>query len=852
VHPKIVRRRRLAACAAALVLGAWGEAAAQETRTVVAGARYDAGGLHRLLLGDAYRAAWTTPVRVQVLDPARFAGGLTVLQAGGGLSTESLRLKGRDGREYTFRSVDKDATRAVPEDLQGTIVQDIAQDQTAAKQPAAALVVPVILRAAGVLHVVPRLYVMPDHPFLGEHRRDFAGRLGQLEERPTDEGPGFAGADKVDGTEDFLEELEEKSDNRVDARAFLTARLVDMMMGDWDRHPDQWRWARYDRGGVETWRPIPRDRDNAFARHEGVMMAGARSFAPQLTRFRGTYGDIYGLHFQASELDRQLLSELDRRSWDSVANFLRTRITDAVIDSAVRRLPPEYYAVDGPRLRTELTERRDGLTRAAADFYALISREVDVHASDEDEFAGITRAPDGSVTVTLVPARRGDPARGGRPSFTRRFVPGETREVRVFLRGGDDFAQLSGAGRGGIKVRVIGGGGDDRMEDRSTGARGGALFYDDRGDNRLSAANGARIDTREYEEVERRSLAGNPPPPRDYGSTASVLTPTARWVSNVGPVLGFGPSWTRYGFRRQPYARFAHARFVYAPLASGIGAEVVADIRRTNRPAFTTVAVRGSNFETTRFHGFGNSTTESGEDRELYIVRHDFLGAEVLLNTRLADGLTLSAGPEVRFLDARVRSGSVIGLTRPPGTSAFTQFGGVARLHFERRDTLAVTRRGMVATAAARGFGWDDGTPFARLSASAATYIPVGAVGPTVALRAGAERAIGDFPFQEAAYLGGSTSVRGYPTQRFAGDGAAFGSAELRQPVGQVKLGVRGRLSVLALADAGRVYFDGESGSDWHAAFGGGAYFETIGRIVSVTVARGESTLVYLHFGLPF
>ncbi|HEX8429818.1 MAG TPA: BamA/TamA family outer membrane protein, partial [Longimicrobium sp.] len=317
-------------------------------------------------------------------------------------------------------------------------------------------------------------------------------------------------------------------------------------------------------------------------------------------------------------------------------------------------------------------------------------------------------------------------------------------------------------------------------------------------------------------------------------------------------VLGLGSSWTRYGFRRQPHARFAHARFVYAPFAAGVGAEVVADIRRTNRPTFTTVALRGNNFETTRFHGFGNSTTEVGDDRELYVVRHQFLGAEVLLNTRLANGLEVSVGSEVRYLDARVRSGSAIDLTRPAGTSAFTQVGGVARLRLDRRDTLLVTRRGVTASASARGFGWDDGAPFGRISGSAATYIPVGAVGPTVALRAGAERAVGDFPFQEAAYLGGSATVRGYPNQRFAGDGAVFGSAELRQPVGEVKLGVRGRLGVLALADAGRVYFDGEDGSDWHTAYGGGAYFETIGRIVGVTVARGESTLVYLHFGLPF
>ncbi len=128
-------RWRLAAAAAATLAAS--AAAAQTTATVTAGERYRAGSLHQALFGREYRTAWTTPVRVEVLDPARFGGGLTVEQAGGGLSTESLRLKGRDGREYTFRSVDKNAERAVPEDLQGTFIQDIAQDQTAAKQPAA-------------------------------------------------------------------------------------------------------------------------------------------------------------------------------------------------------------------------------------------------------------------------------------------------------------------------------------------------------------------------------------------------------------------------------------------------------------------------------------------------------------------------------------------------------------------------------------------------------------------------------------------------------------------------------------------------------------------------------------------
>jgi len=36
--------------------------------------RYDAGGLHRWLLGSEYRDLWTTPLAVEVLDLATFGG----------------------------------------------------------------------------------------------------------------------------------------------------------------------------------------------------------------------------------------------------------------------------------------------------------------------------------------------------------------------------------------------------------------------------------------------------------------------------------------------------------------------------------------------------------------------------------------------------------------------------------------------------------------------------------------------------------------------------------------------------------------------------------------------------------
>jgi hypothetical protein len=213
--------------------------ARHEFVSVIAGQRYAAGDITQALLGAHYRDLWTSPIQVPVLDLERYAGGLTVKELGGGQQTTSLHLDSGDGREFTFRSLDKDPSPALPKPFRGTVVNGLVQDATSAMNPAGALIAASLLEAAGVLHAEPRLAVMPDDERLGEHRKTFAGMLGIIELRP---GDGFAGAAEVVDSKDLLERLRESSDHRVDAAAFLTARLVDHLMGDWDRHEDQWRF----------------------------------------------------------------------------------------------------------------------------------------------------------------------------------------------------------------------------------------------------------------------------------------------------------------------------------------------------------------------------------------------------------------------------------------------------------------------------------------------------------------------------------------------------------------------------------------------------------------------------------
>jgi hypothetical protein len=825
-----------------LLFAACAAAQRADSARVVAGPEYRAGAVRRLFDGGNYRALWTAPVSIPVLDPDSFAGGLTVQKEGGGLSTESLRMTGRNGREFVFRSVDKNVTPSIPADLRGALPHDVVQDLVSAKHPGAALIVAPLLEPVGVLHATPRLYVMPDAPFLGDQRARFRGRLGTVEERP---GDGFAGAKDVQGSDDFRKLIEASPRDRVDAQAFLTARLMDLVVGDWDRHWDQWRWARFDSPGVRWWKPIPRDRDNAFNDNHGLVTTIARPVTPIMVHFGPTFDQLIRYENQPAELDRLLLTSLPRAAWDSTVSWVRARLTDEVIEAAVRSVPPPWNATEGERLVADLEGRRDHLPDIADQLYRLLAREPEVHATDESDVAELARLPGGSVDVTLRSA-------GGAAYFHRTFLPGETREVRVFLHGGADRATVTRQQPGGILVRVIGGGGDDTLVNESARAGGRrTVFYDDRGDNRIDPGREAKVDTRPWSPPKPTTLLGNPPPPRDWGASMSMASPYANWELNVGPVIGAGPAWTRYGFRRTPHAETVSLQALWAPLErSGFGAQLHYDRQITNRPAFVWLKARGSHFEDVRFHGYGNQTpADPGKD--VFEVEQTQLRAQAAYEIRPSPSLRLYAGPAAKWTSPRAVRAVTTGVL---GNERFWQAGAVAGAELDLRDSAADPRSGARARVTTSGYGTSLWGPFGRTDGEAAAYLSVpGRVGPTLAVRAGGAKAYGRFPFQESAPLGGPFDVRGYAYQRYRGDAAVYGSAELRARLAYLNLGLaRAHVGAFALADAGRVYVGGGSPGGWHTGVGGGLSLKTLGRTGTVAYARGERGIVYVTLGMPF
>src|SRR6185295_15606437 len=105
---------------------------------------------------------------------------------------------------------------------------------------------------------------------------------------------------------------------------------------------------------------------------------------------------------------------------------------------------------------------------------------------------------------------------------------------------------------------------------------------------------------------------------------------------------------------------------------------------------------------------------------------------------------------------------------------------------------------------------------------------------PTLALRVGGKKVVGTYPFHESARIGGAATVRGFVEDRFAGDAAVYGNAELRLFLTKFFLLLPGEFGVFGLADGGRVYQSGEISDRWHGAVGGGLWFAFLSRASTV------------------
>jgi hypothetical protein len=432
------------------------------TVRVAAGAHYARRGwLWQRLWGRHYRSLWATPVSAPVLRLGPL--GLSPLRAGGSFQTNTLRLRTPDGRIFVLRSVDKDLSRGGVAGWLGRLAAPVLRDQTCAAPPYGAYVATALARAAGVFHTNPRLvYLLPDSA-LGAFRARFRPALYLLEERPANDqrhAVSFGRARQVVGSDTMLTRVLRRPAAQLNARAYLRARLLDLLVGDWSRRADQWRWAAFRRpGGGLVFRPIPRDRDQAFFRFDDGWLTRCVSWVhPRYQTFNASLvpTDVGPLTTTARPLDHTALALLPKAAFVAEADSLRRRLPDAVLAQALQAAPPEVRARMTRELLPALRARRDALPAAAARYYQVLQEQAVVTGTDAPERFELTGLGPGRLRLRVFVRR---PARPDSLLGTQVYDVHRTTRLSIYGLGGKDEFTLSGQLAPGFGVHLYGGAG---------------------------------------------------------------------------------------------------------------------------------------------------------------------------------------------------------------------------------------------------------------------------------------------------------------------------------------------------------------------------------------------------------
>ena len=346
--------------------------------TVSASEKYSSPSLlEKIFFGSNYRQEWETPVTMPVFDIRKT--NFRIVQMGGGHQTTSLELIDEYDREWVLRSVDKDV-RLESNATDNKFVKAVVQDQISGAYPYVGLSIPDITRAAGVQCGEQRLYFVADDSSFGEHRLVLANKVFILVNTQPHLQKGIT-------TGEMLEKLKLDQQYYVDPRIYLKARLVDWLIADWDRHMDQWRWIEKKTDSGFVFYAVPRDRDQAFFKTNGLLgrLVGL-FFMPHTNKFNQSGRGIKGLSKKMKDMDKQFLDRLTKEEWESIIKEFQNNVSDSVIESAVKKQPPEIFNIRGKELIEKLRSRRDGLFRHVMKYYSFLQKlePTELKYSDTD------------------------------------------------------------------------------------------------------------------------------------------------------------------------------------------------------------------------------------------------------------------------------------------------------------------------------------------------------------------------------------------------------------------------------------------------------------------------------------
>ncbi|WP_222981875.1 metallophosphoesterase [Flagellimonas meishanensis] len=829
-------------------------------------------GFHKWLWGERYRKYYGTKVKAPTVLLDTLYGGLKVVRKGGGNQSNSLRLEHGDGRQFVMRDLRKSAERYLQAiafqdqyiigQFEDTYIQELLLDLYTGAHPYAPFTIGVLADAVDIYHTNPTLYYVPKQSTLGAYNSEFGDGLYMIEEHVSDghdDLESFGRTKKIESTNDLMEKLRKDEEYKLDQKEYVKARLFDFLIGDWDRHVDQWRWAEFeDENGNKVYKPIPRDRDQAFSQWgDGLILGFGTRAIPGLGIFEGFNEEIRNIKgFTSSPrtfaLDMALLSQTDLQLWEEQAKYIQQHINGDVIDRALLQFPEEVRddTVDG--IKRALLSRKNGLVQTAREYFEVINKYSVVTGTDKDDYFNITAGADGSLEIL------GYRIKDGKKSdlfFQKTFSPKFTKEVWLYGLDDDDVFDINTVSSK-ITLRVIGGHNNDTYKIAESSKKVHTYDFKTKKNTYDEAYSGRRHTVNDYNTNNYNFLK--------VKASNNQFLPFLGFNPDDGIKVGITDTYTYNAFKQNPFTQqhIFSASFYFATNGFDLGyrgefSHVINKVNLQLAARFTS-----PNF-TQNFFGFGNETENNDDDEPLgldfnrvrlrtikltpSLVWRGYLGSKVRLGVSYEDIEVEET--EDRFINQFfVQNGE-------ENQQRF--FGAEAEYDYANSDNEAFPTIGMRFNLVG-GYKTnlnESSRTFGYLIPSLSVDHRLSSNGRLVfATKIKGHINFGDdFEFYQGASIGANNGLRGFRFQRFTGKSAFYQNSDLRYSFRRRKTGLLPVTpGVFGGFDYGRVWFPGDSSDRWHNSYGGG-FFLNGADILSANMGLfGSADGLRFSFGVGF
>ena len=800
-------------------------------------------GFHKFLWGERYRNVYSTEVVAPTVNLDTLYGGLRPIRKGGGNQSKSLRLEDKNGAQYVMRALRKNAVQYlqaivfkdqyIEGQFDDTSVESLLLDVFTGAHPYAPFVVGTLADAAKVYHTNPILYYVPKQNALGYFNNDFGNELYMIEEHTSeghDDKASFGFQNKLISTEDMMKRIHKDEDIVIDEEAYIRARLFDMLIGDWDRHVDQWRWIEFKENGQKVYRPMPRDRDQAFSKmSDGFLLGTAVNLVPAaalLRKYDEDLVDVKGVNVEPYPLDMELIQQSDKSVWDAQVKLIQEGVTDDIIEKAFQIVPAEVRDASIDDIKSKLRARRSNLQLISDRYFNVINRYAVIKGTNKDDWFDIERLGD----KTRVTAYRIKDGKKDDIFHDRTYSKDITSEIWIYGLDDDDVFKVYGNNNGRpIKIRLIGGQNNDTY-DIQDGK--GIVYYDFQSKNNTFVTNEGRRKLREdYESnvYDYKKLKNN----------TNSITPQFGFNPDDGLSIGISDTYTSYGFERNPFTSQNKFSASYFSATNGFILDYQGEFANFFKDVNLLVNVHynSPNFAV-NFFGFGNETPnpEADEDDGLDVdldynrVKIRTFSVQPTLHWRGRSGGSFSAGIVFESHKVKRSEDRFVGTLSADDPLFDNQdfYGVDAKYQFINKNNSAFPTLGLLAALQA-GYknNANSNNGFAYIIPELGIDYKLGASGSLVlATHLKAHVNIGDdIPFFQAAAIGANNGLRGYRNERFTGRSAFVQSTDLRWNFTNLKTGLMPiSIGIYGGADYGRVWIEDDDSDKWNNSIGGGFF----------------------------